>query len=71
MGSATRRTVTVESLYNGRLLGASQDGSREFISILASICTNSSYLPPTLIYRRDSHNLCSSWVEDVNSSDLV
>ena len=69
--SATKRTMTREALETGQIVGASQDGSREFISILAGICADGSHLPPTLIYRGDSHDLRSSWVEDVDSSDLA
>ena len=69
--SATKRTMTREALETGQIVGASQDGSREFISVLAGICADGSHLPPALIYRGDSHDLRSSWVEDVDSSDLA
>jgi len=67
--TATKRTLTHEALNSGKILGACQDGSREFISILASICADGTALPPALIYRGDSLDLRSSWVEDVDKSD--
>jgi len=71
MGSAVKRTVTKESLDSGRLLGASQDGSREFISLLACICADTTFLPPTLIYQGISNDLQSSWVEDVGENETA
>ena len=55
--SATKRTLTRGALESGRIHGASKDGSREFISVLTSICADGSHLPPALIYRGDSHDL--------------
>ena len=69
--SAIKCTLTRKALETGQIAGASQDGSCEFISVLASICADGSDLPPALIYRGDSHDLHSSWVEDVDYSDLA
>src|SRR5436190_24166750 len=49
--SAMKRTMTREAFETGQIVGASQDGSREFISVLAGICADGSNLPPALIYR--------------------
>jgi hypothetical protein len=40
-----------------KLLGARQDGSREWITLLATICADDSSLPPALIYKAVSSNL--------------
>jgi hypothetical protein len=40
-----------------KLLGASQDGSREWITLLATICADGSSLTPALIYKAVSSNL--------------
>jgi hypothetical protein len=45
-----------------------QDGSREWISILACICADGTTLPPGLIYQSDSENVWSTWVEDINQN---
>ena len=49
---------------NGNILGASQDGSQEFISLLAGICTDSTALPPALIYENKSGDLQDTWLKD-------
>ena len=54
--------MTRGALKSGRIMGASQDGSREFISLLACICADGSKLPPALIYKGESHDLISSWL---------
>ena len=71
MGSATKCTVTLESLRSSRVLGASQDGGHEFISILACICADTTFLPPTLIYQGKSNDLQSSWVKDVKEEEVA
>ena len=54
MASATQRIMTLEALLSGRITYASQDGSREFLSLLAYIYADGSALPPALIYKGDS-----------------
>jgi hypothetical protein len=47
-----------------KLLGPGQDGSREWITLLATICTDGSSLPPALIYKAVSGNLQDIWLQD-------
>jgi len=61
---STKRIVSREALESGRLLGASQDGSRDFITLIASICADGTHLPPALIYQSESGDLQDSWLED-------
>ena len=64
-----RRIVSKKMLKNKKLLGASQDGSREFVSLLATICADGTALSPALIYEGKSHDLQDSWLEDFNASE--
>ena len=64
-----RRIVSKKMMKNKKLLGASQDGSREFISLLATICADGTALPPALIYEGKSHDLQDSWLEDFDASE--
>jgi hypothetical protein len=61
--------MTKELYDSGRIKAARQDGSREFISLLASICADGSALPPVLIYKGDSGDLRLTWMNDLNESD--
>ena len=63
-----KRIVSIKQLKSKKLLGASQDRSREFLSLLATICADGSALPPALIYQGESHDLQDSWLEDYDSS---
>ena len=54
-----KRIMTLEALQSGRVNSARQDGSREFISLLACICADGTILPPSLIYRGASGDLQS------------
>ena len=61
--SATQRIMSNEALESGRITRASQDGSREFISLLACISATGAVLPPALIYKGES-SLQDTWLED-------
>lgn len=67
--SSTKRILTREAYESGRIKGASQDGNREFITLIASVCADTTSLPPALIYQGESKDLQSSWVEDIEASD--
>ena len=67
IASTVKRIMSKEALKSGRRRFARQDGSREFISLLACICADGSWLPPSLIYQGESHDLQSSWVEELGS----
>ena len=63
-----RRIIFKKMLEQRLLLGASQDGSREFISLVAAICADGTALPPALIYAGRSHDLQNTWLEDFDAS---
>lgn len=52
-----KRIVGIEGLRSKRITGASQDGNREFITLIASICADGSALPPALVYQGESYDL--------------
>ena len=55
------------TLYESRQVRqAIQDGSREWISLIACICADGSTVDPALIYRSSAETLQSSWVEEIN-----
>ena len=62
-----------EAYYSGRIRFASQDSSREFISLLACIGATGTVLPPMLIYEGESMALRDTWVQnvDANKTPLV
>jgi hypothetical protein len=45
-----------------------QDGSQEWITILACICANGTALSPGLIYQSSTSAVQSSWVEDIDQN---
>jgi hypothetical protein len=46
-----------------------QDGSREFLTVLACCCADRSSLPPSLIYAAANGAIRSSWVEDIKAGE--
>jgi hypothetical protein len=63
-----KRIVSVEGLKSKRIAGASQDGNREFITLIASICADGSSLPPALIYQGETYDLRDTWLDDFDDS---
>jgi hypothetical protein len=66
-GRMMKRIMTRAALESGRITKAKQDGSREFISILACISAIGKWIPPLLIYKGESGDLMSTWVDEVKT----
>lgn len=71
LSRSTKRVIPRDALRSGKSIGASQDGNREFITLLASICGDYTHLPPALIYKGESKDLQDSWLEDFDHSSEV
>jgi hypothetical protein len=54
---ALKRIMTKAAYKSGRVGKAAQDGSREFISLLACVSAISQRLPAALIYKGEGHDL--------------
>ena len=63
-----KRVVSLESLLSKRVTGASHDGSREFITLIAAISTSGRVLPPALIYQGESYDLQDTWLDEFDTS---
>jgi DDE superfamily endonuclease len=61
--------MTKEAYKRGRIRNAQQDGSREFISLLACVCADGTATPPALIYQGASNDLQTTWLEDLKERD--
>ena len=51
--------------YESRCRQSAQDGRREFITLLACVSVLGKTIPPTLLYKGQSGDLQSTWVEDL------
>lgn len=49
--------------------GTGQDGNREWITVVATISMDGSYLPPSIIYQAKTDNIQDSWLEDFNNQE--
>ena len=69
MSVTVRNELYLENILKAKkTIGKIQDGSREFISLLATICANGTALAPALIYQGDTHDLQDTWLEDYDHS---
>ena len=64
-----KRIVGIHQFKSKKLLGAKQDGNREFISLLACISADGTAIPPGLIYQGESGDLQDVWLEDFDDSE--
>jgi hypothetical protein len=67
LSRSTKRIISREALISKRTARASQDGSREFITLIASICADGSSITPALIYQGASHDLQDTWLDDFDT----
>ena len=63
-----KRNVSRKHLESKKTLGKNQDGSREFISLLAAVCADGAALALALIYQGDTYDLQDTWLEDYDYS---
>ena len=68
MCRSMKRIVPRKHLESRKTLGKTQNGSHEFISLLAAICADGTALAPALIYQRDTYDLQDTWLEDYDHS---
>ncbi|KAF2627260.1 hypothetical protein BU25DRAFT_310567, partial [Macroventuria anomochaeta] len=54
-----------QSYKAGKNKQSLQDGNREWVTLLASVCADGSALPPGLIFADKNNTIQSSWVEDI------
>jgi hypothetical protein len=64
--SRSKRVFSREMWEQGKLQSNLQDGSREWIALLATICADSTALNPCIIFQSDAAKVSSAWVEDIN-----
>ena len=63
-----RRIFTKAAYQQGQILGPNQDGNRVWITCVATICADGTWLPPALIYNSEKAGLVDSWVQDFDGN---
>ena len=61
----TKRVFSRASVESKTRRQPLQDGNRQWVSILASVCADGSALPPGIIYPGAPNEIQSTWVEDI------
>jgi hypothetical protein len=71
LGVLTRsKRVFSRRLYEeGKIKAHIQDGNQEWITLLACICADGSYIEPSLIYQSASGSIQDSWLQAFNPDD--
>lgn len=66
-----KRIFSKRAYEAGEVTQLLQDGSREWITVLAGVCADGSTLPSGLIYQSKNCTLRNNWVEDIKRTDDV
>jgi hypothetical protein len=61
----TKRVFSKSSWVKKGVRAPIQDGNREWITVLASVCADRSALPPSLIYQAKNGAIRDTWVADI------
>jgi hypothetical protein len=71
MAAVTKRIMSKKAYETGGITGASQDGNREFISLLACVSAIGVALPPALLYctKGESGGLQDGWLQDLQAGE--
>ena len=69
MAAVTKRIMSKKAYETGRITAASQDGNREFISLLACVSAVGVALPPALLYPGESGDLQDGWLQDLQAEE--
>jgi len=56
------RIFSKKAWEDGHLNGAGQDGNRNWITILATICADGTYIPPAIIYPLEGSDIQPNWL---------
>jgi hypothetical protein len=62
----TKRWFSKEEWVKGGKRAAIQDGSRQWVTVLASICADRTTLPPGIIYDGKNGNIRDTWVDKIS-----
>jgi DDE superfamily endonuclease len=64
-----RRVFSRAVFKSGRVKNTIQDGNREWITVLATICADGTTLSPGLIYQAVSGDIQDSWLQDYDPNE--
>ena len=70
VGIIAIQVITLEEMRSGKIIEASQDRNREWVSLLPAVCAVALKIPPVLIYQEESWDLQDSRVEDVGDDTV-
>lgn len=65
----SKRWFSKDVFLHGGIKEALQDGNREWITTLCTVCADGTTLPPALIYEAMDDNIRDNWVEDIQPDE--
>ncbi|KAF1936087.1 hypothetical protein EJ02DRAFT_427832 [Clathrospora elynae] len=68
-GEGSHRVFSRDSWERGGRCQPIQDGSREWLTVIAAVCADGSALPPSILYSSTSGNIQERWTKDIEYKD--
>ncbi len=65
------KRVVSKSTWKAGYTSATYDGARDFITFLACICADSTFLKLTLLYKSEVYNVLDKWVQNIMPEDKI
>lgn len=65
----SKRVFTKALFDNQKLVGTAQDGSRTWVTVVATICADGTSLSPGIIYEGQPNTVQDSWLDGVKEED--
>lgn len=65
----SKRVFTKALFDNQKLMGTAQDGSRTWVTVVATICADGTSLSPGIIYEGQPNTVQDSWLDGVKEED--
>jgi hypothetical protein len=63
----SKRVFSQRQWERKEVTAALQDGSREWVTLLATVCADGTALPPGIIYQSDNSTLQAPWVAEIDT----
>jgi hypothetical protein len=66
-----KRIIAAAQLLIKQLIDTSQNGNRENIILMATICADGSRIPPALIYQSEAGLIQDTWLNDFDENGEI
>jgi len=71
IGNTIKRIMFKKAYKSSQIHRITQNGNREFITLIACVSVTSIAIPPTILFQSKSGDLQNTWIKDVKTNQEV